>query len=80
MCLSFLAHALPPHPSPEEYQTHEEEEPVPTPPLKTKAPPAPLRSPSAAMSTADMEANLTQYRLFQEKKKRVGLAFPPFPY
>ena len=27
------------------------------------------------MSPADMEANLSQYRMFQEKKKRVGLTF-----
>ena len=26
-----------------------------------------------------MEANLTHYRLFQEKKNRVGLTFPLFP-
>ena len=44
-----------------------------------KAPPAPVRSPSAGMSSADMEANLSQYRLFQEKKKRIGLTFSPFP-
>ena len=56
-----------------------EEDDVPISPAPAPKPKAsPVRSPSAGMSPADMEANLSQYRMFQEKKKRVGLTFPPF--
>ena len=71
--------------SPAETQLDEEEVDVeddeipfsPAPAPKPKA--SPVRSPSAGMSPADMEANLVHYRLFQEKKKRVGLT-SPFPF
>ena len=59
----------------EEVDVEEDETPVPPAPApKPKA--SPVRSPSAGMSPADMEANLSQYRMFQEKKKRVGLTSP----
>ena len=82
---SFSYYALPTGPvSPAETQVEEEEveildDETPVPPAPSPKPKtSPVRPPSAGMSPADMEANLSQYRQFQEKKTRVGLT-PPHP-